>query len=267
MVMISAGSARGQNPANDGARSDAPKFAYEVVSIRPSRSESGGIRFTDDELYFESTTLESLLVPAYNLRGDYVSGAPEWVKSETYEFRAKMDTETAEALKKLPPRERYLEQDRMLAAVLEDRFHLKVKRGQKEIPTYNLVVAKGGLKVNDADPNNTYAKGITVNDKALGAGSMQISSGRMIAQGVSMDMFADNLAGQVERPVEDKTGLKGHYDFTLLWSPEDARNSGNDATAGSIFSALQEQVGLKLEPAKGMTDTIVVEHVERPTAN
>lgn len=242
-------------------------FTYEVVSIRPSRCETGGIRSTDDGIYFECTTLENLMPMAYELRGDYVFSAPDWMKSEPYDIAAKMDSETAKALKKLPQQERALQQDRMMKTVLEDRFHLQVRRGKKEIATYDLVIAKGGLKIKDADPNKTYSDGIIIDNKPAGAGAMHVSSGRMIAQGVSMDMLTANLAGQVESPVNDKTGLKGRYDLTIFWKPEEPLAPASDGLPNSIFTALQEQVGLKLIPSKGITDTVIVEHVERPTPN
>ena len=260
-------SARGQTSSPSGSNNSAKPFAYDVVSIRPHPNDDGSsVQPTKDGVRIVNESLYGLIANAYQVRWDCISGGPGWVESEGYDLSAKMDDETAAALDKLPLKERSQEQAKMLVAVLADRFHLKARRVQKEKSTYQLVLAKNGPKIKPADSNNQYENGIQgPNHKPMGAGAMTMSYGKMVGQSIGMDMFAMNLAGTLDRPVVDKTGLKGKFDITLRWTPEGA--TPVDDSTGDIFFALQEQLGLKLEGTKEMVDTIVIESVDRPTAN
>jgi uncharacterized protein (TIGR03435 family) len=156
----------------------------------------------------------------------------------------------------------------MIVALLKDRFHLLAHIEIKTLPVYDLVIAKGGSKLKeDAVPlSNSTDPGKTPFN--LKPGSFMISDSQMTGVAIPVSMLASNLTFQVERNVIDKTGLTGRYDINLKWTPaEQEGKTENSADAPDLFTALQEQLGLKLEPSKGPVDTLVVDHVEMPTAN
>ena len=101
----------------------------------------------------------------------------------------------------------------------------------------------------------------------MGRGSMRVSNTELSAHDVPLDNLAYSLSGRLSRTVVDKTGLKGNYDLLLTWSPDDGSTASSDSSAPSLFTALQEQLGLRLQPAKGPVETLVVDHVEMPTEN
>ena len=211
------------------------------------------------------------------LRGDNgrLIGAPSWSDSESYDIDAKMEASVADALKKLPPPERQLARQRMLQALLADRFKLVLHTETKEFPVYSLSIAKNGPKLHEAKPDDTYANGYKLpNGKPAGAGFDSDEVGKVTAQGVSIDNFARWLSRQVRRTVVDRTGLTGKYDFALQWAPEESDASGMpdststaDSSGLSIFAALQQQLGLKLESGKGPVEIFVIDHAERPSGN
>jgi uncharacterized protein (TIGR03435 family) len=259
--------ALGQMPSPSESANSAKPFAYDVVSIRPHPNGDGSsIQPAKDGLRIVNISLRNLIVVAYQVRWDCISGGPEWAESDRYDLSAKMDDETAAALETLPLKEQNEKRAKMLVAVLSERFHLKVRMVKKEMPTYQLVPAKNGPKLKAVDGNGQYENGIQgANHKPLGPGALTVSSGKLLAQAIDMRMFAGNLAGIVERPVVDKTELTGKYDILLRWTPEGVATG--DDNFGDIFSALQEQLGLKLESTRELVDAIVIESVERPTAN
>jgi uncharacterized protein (TIGR03435 family) len=271
-------------------------YEYEVVSIKPSKTASGngffrmGMRYTDDGLSAENCPLMFLFQNAYGVNRDRISGAPDWLNSELYDIEAKMDGATAEELKRLSPDEIRTTRQHMLQTLLADRFKLALHRETKELPVYDLVIARGGPKLQEAKPDDKAGKG----DKtawssggplAIGggpAGSKGISAaagggatvsfgGRggnrsMSGKAVTMDGLTATLANLTGRPVLDKTGLTGKYDYKLEYAPQD-NSVEADPTGPSIFTAVQEQLGLKLESGKGPVDVIVIDHVERPSGN
>lgn len=173
----------------------------------------------------------------------------------------------------------------MIQSLLADRFKLKVSHSTRELPVYALVVAKTGPKLHDAKPGDTYPNGIKGPDgrPVGGAGMMRMRPGQLIGQGFSIASLAGLLSQQLGRTVMDQTGLKGNYDFTLQWTSDQRPvampagpvgvSSGadgvppSDSSGPSIFTALQEQLGLKLESTKGPVDIIVIDHIERPSEN
>jgi uncharacterized protein (TIGR03435 family) len=194
-----------------------------------------------------------------------------------------MDAATTEALAKLSQAQRVLAQQQMLQALLADRFQLTVHRETKEGTIYTLVVAKGGPKLQEAKPGDTYPNGVTYPDGThAGAGSMSGSqvTGDLTAQAVPIARLVQSLIQMLGHPVSDKTELKGVYDFKLQFTPDDRLQPPNgaapnarllvppaDSNAPSLFDALQEQLGLKLESGKGPVETLVVDQIEQPTEN
>jgi uncharacterized protein (TIGR03435 family) len=265
-------------PQRAGPTADLPGF--EVTSVKPDKAGEGStILLTADGLTAKRVTVKFLIKEAYGVEDDEITGAPGWLNSETYDVDAKVSSSDLAALGKLDETQRL----RMLQTVLAERFQLKVHRAPKEIPVYALVIAKNGPKLHQAKPGDTYADGIKgPNGKPGGRpGMMTWGRGRLVAQGIPIASLLPPLTQQLERTVLDKTGLKGTYDITLLWTPEDGqapmpnRAEGNrqgngpaaDSSGASIFTAIQEQLGLKLDSQKGQVEGLFIDHVEKPSEN
>ncbi len=221
-----------------------------------------------DRYVAKNMPLAALISSGYGVRMNLIAGLPGWAESTRYDITAKVDEAEAGAMEKMSMKEHAAEQGRLVRALLEERFHLQVKVIEKELPDYELVIAKGGLKIKQADPNNKYQKGVQ-NPDGPGPFGFQVQgvngSTKMTSQGFPFPGFVGNLEGQLDRKVVDKTGLTGKYDFVLQWTPASA--AATDSPWPDLFVALEEQLGLKLVPGKGPTQTAVVEHIERPTEN
>jgi len=279
-LAIAAPIAFGQGNAPQAATA-AP--AFDVVSVKPNKSGSGMMRgmYTADGSTITNMPLNLLVANAYGIKQDLISGVPGWADSTRYDIEAKMDESAAAALKKLPNEQQNAQRQLMMQALLADRFKLKAHRETKEAPIYDLVIAKGGFKLKQADPNDTYANGFKGPDGTPSrAGMMLMGPGRLTAQAIPISNLANNLSGQVHRTVVDKTGLTGKYDIALQWTPDEgsapmfpggAPPPGAppppDPNGPSIFTALQEQLGLRLDATKGPVETLVIDHVEPPSEN
>lgn len=277
-------------------RAQSPSPTFEVVSIKPSHEEMGRVMIRmapGGRFEAHNITLRFLLQEAYGVKDSQISGAPGWVDSERYNVDAKADDSAAG-----DPRRDERSQDRdarqaqfrlMLQAMLADRFKLALHHETKELPEYVLVVAKNGPKIHQTtappvDPANPPGPPTPGGPMPRGAIRM-MGRGDLTVTGVPLPQFADVLSRQIGHLVVDKTGLKGEYDFTLKWTPDEGQGqmfSGAgggpggppgdhppppDASGPSIFAAVQEQLGLKLESQKGPADTIVIDHVEKPSEN
>jgi len=209
-------------------------------------------RTTQDGFFTSGVSVEDLIQGAYELNmPDQISGLPGWAKTNSFDIEAKMDEDTAAAYKKLSRDERGRQQDLMMQAVLAGRFQLKVHHEIRQLPVYDLVIAKDGLKMKPASANASI--------------SWSMGNGRFEGKSVPLDGLVYSLSNDVGRFVIDKTGLTGNYAIALKWTPD-----GQQETADSgpdIFAALEEQLGLKLVPAKGPVDTIVVDRIEKPSPN
>jgi uncharacterized protein (TIGR03435 family) len=231
-----------------------------------------------------AVTVKFLLEQAYGVKDSQVIGAPSWLDSERFDIDAKPDEETGAAFDKLPPDQRRQQLMLMLQSLLADRFKLSLTHETKDLPTYALVVAKNGPKFHEStykppekSPDMPRAPGI---GGPAQAGIMMNGRGQLTTTYGDMNMLADVLSRFVGRPVINKTDLTGRYDFTLKWMPEEGqgpmipgpRSGGDDApppesSGPSIFTAVQDQLGLKLEPQKAPMDVLVIQHVERPSEN
>ena len=209
--------------------------------------------------------LNLLIQDAYDLRTEeQVAGLPAWAGSASFDIQGKMDAETVGALKKLSPLEADAQRRLMMQALLEERFHLKIHHEMKELPTYELVLAKGGSKLKESDPA-AGAPGGSAN-----GGRMNFRGGLMTAQSLSMSNLVTFLSRVLHRQVIDKTGLTGSYDMTLQWTPDEGPApvvNGQPVEAPPLLTAVEEQLGLKLEAKKGPVDTVIVDHVEMPSEN
>lgn len=262
--------------APDGA---APSF--EVATVRSSRADATGTNYhlSTSRFQAENAPLTALIRFAYDIKSDdQLPKDPRWIASERFDVDAKVNDAETEAMTKIPPDQKFLRFRLMLRSLLEDRFKLKVRTSMKELPVYALVVTKDGPKLNSL---NLPSRDQTRRMPTLVGGSR----GELKAGAVSMAMFSRWLSGREEtenRVVIDATGLNGAFDFTLNWTPENRRalqpngagtgsgpvSTGSIDTPGlSLFTALQEQLGLKLESRKAPIEVLVIDHVEQPSPN
>jgi bla regulator protein blaR1 len=223
---------------------------FSIVSIKRSAGTGqSGILYTDDGLVARNAPLMVAVRLAYSRikapDGEFVS-VPDWVRTDPYEIDAKVDVSNVESFQKLT----YAEKNMMLQRLLAEHFGLKVHEQPKEQPGYDLVVAKSGTKLKPSEPG----PGVTLFD-----------SHEMKAKGYALASFTVPLTQIVGRTVRDKTGLQGHYDFNLTWAPQTASDATDSGP--SIFSALEEQLGLKLVPAKVEVMILAIDHVEKPQTN
>jgi bla regulator protein blaR1 len=261
-------------------------YSFEVATVKPGDpgSQQRMLWLGPGKITIKNMPLKELIMFAYNAKStSQILGLPEWANSTTYTIDAKEDEATAKAVDNLPREERNQQVRLMLEGLLEDRFHLKVSHAEKELPVYALVVAKGGPKVKastEVPPANDPFPPDPGRPKGMGRGLMQFGPGSLQANDASMESFASGILSRLpevgDRVVVDKTGLTGKYDFTLKWTPESAPRPGTmEADNGTpqenntpgLFTALEEQLGLKLESQKGSVETLVVDSIERPTPN
>jgi len=252
-------SAHGQDVSPAPIDITAKTLAFEVVSVRPAKPNNcpgmstGG---PPGRYMGRCITLWGMIYNAYEVRSfqDYPPGLPAWADKDRFDIEAKADDDTTAAMKKLSIREQGNMGREMLQSLLAERFKLRVHYDSRVQPVYELVLAKGGFKL----------KPLPADEKP---GGMSGGPGRMTIHGMSFEAFAhfmslSNLAG---RTVVDKTGLTGNYDIDLKWTPDDQQ--GTPDAGPTLFTALEEQLGLKLVPAEGTVETLVVDHVERPSEN
>jgi len=229
--------------------------AYEVVSIRPCKSDDGmSMRITANRLSAKCVTLWGLVYNAFSVRpSDPIPGLPGWASETPFDVEAKMNDEMLAVLQKLPRQEQGEQRHLMLQSLLADRFKLKVHRETKERPIYALVVAKGGFKLKESPASE-------VNNPMSGW-----NPGRIEVRGGSIGNLAFGLSDVLGRVVVDKTGITGKFHITLEWAPDELQ--GTPDAGPSVFTAIQEQLGLKLESTKGPVEILVVDHVEMPSEN
>ena len=269
-VLAGAALAQGQQPAQ------LPTF--EVASVKPNIDASGKMQTVTRPggVYVAvNTPLRLLIADAYigNQPGaiDRVVGGPAWVQSARYDITAKAAREFRPTPPG-PPAEMLL----MIRALLEDRFKLKVHREPRELPAYELVVVRAGatgLRKSDVDCDALFAAGQVTRPEAGIRPRCGVSNGPvgptgdigLIAGAFAMSQFAQFLQ-RVGRPVIDKTGLTGRYDFDLAFAPiaPSTGDTPSDPSRPTIFIALEEQLGLKLQSTKGPLDVIVIDSIEPP---
>ena len=205
----------------------------------------------------ESYTLSGLVKEAYDLQNyqyQWTAATPPLMQSSEilYDITAKAEGDGA------PTRDQFRQ---MLQTLLADRFKLKVHREQVETPVYALIVAKGGPKFKASSPDADPTVHVTCNP---------CSSNYVVTMPRgTMEDLARHLSGAGGRPVVDQTGLAGTFDIKLTYKPEYTRSSGAepDLNLISVFTAVQDQLGLKLEPSKAPIEMLVVDHVEKPSEN
>jgi uncharacterized protein (TIGR03435 family) len=234
---------------------------YEVATIKPSNPDQQGRGFTlqGRHMVARNFTVEGLITLAYNLHAKQVTGGPEWLTTDHYDLDVLPDHEG------LPS----LDQARgIVRKLLADRFALKFHDDTKELSVYVLSVAKTGPKLTKSGSDPSSPPG-------LGG-----PPGRMMVRNASMAEFAQVMQGTLDRPVVDQTGLKDRYDFVLKWTPDESQyggripppNSGDNSASNAdplppLFTAIQEQIGLKLDAMKAPAKVMVIESVAKPSEN
>ena len=260
-VLAQSAAAPGRGAAQPAsATPQRPSFEVAAIKLNHSGSRSGGYRWGGERFTVTNMRLKTLIEIAYDLKDFQVSGGPAWIGSDGYDIDAK----TGDSLIKLPGSERTAQTRLMLQSLLADRFKLVLHQEMKTLTVYKLVVAKNGSKLNAATGRTGWSDG----------------NGQIKAQAITTATLAEILSSQLERNVVDETNLPGRYDISLRWSPDNGAAPPDtptavaqggarqpDAAAISIFTAIQEQLGLKLESAKAPVETLVVVQVERPSEN
>jgi uncharacterized protein (TIGR03435 family) len=239
-------------------------LAFDVVSIKPNKSGniSGGANFTPNGFSAVNMPLSPFIYRKFPSR--LVYGIPAWTQSERYDVEARVAGSDLAAFHNASK----AELSDMLQAALEERLKLKSHTETRELPMFTLVAAKSGSKLK-AQTEEITTRTPPPNTVNLGGGLyLSTSSGpstQIIGQGASITRLLDYIAPTpgIDRLIVDKTGMTGKYDFTLSWSP----SNNPDSSGLSIFTALPEQLGLKLEPTKGPVQVLVIDHIERPTEN
>lgn len=274
-----------------------PLPSFEVATIKPA-SDHGFIpsKTTPAESRTINVTARNLIEQAYQIpwtlsSNDRVLGGPGWIDSNRYDIDARIDESLSAALEKMPNDKRREQTNLMMQSLLADRFKLKVHFEFRELPVFALMVAKGGPKLTPAGelPSST-GEGEPTTDVAYLPRAENIRKGifvsydgrlaEMTSKRETLDDLVHWLAGYSEiggRTVLNQTGLTGNYDFKLRWARERLATQGPEEPQGpvpsgdpdgpSLFTALQEQLGLKLIPTKGPVEVLVIDHIELPSAN
>lgn len=257
----------------------APVFLSSSIknsSIKPDNSGNEMFRmfFTPDGFSASGATLQMLLRGAYGIEDRQISGAPDWLNSQKYDIEAKADKSVIAELNQLSEDQHMLANQRMLQTLLADRFKLILHPDTRDLEFHTLVVAENGPKLQQSkagDPDPNEIKGPD-GQAHRAARLFRMGKGELTAQNVRMAEFVRLLSQQLGGTVVDKTGLTGSYDFTLQWKPAESGQQSedtpqSDSSEPSIFTAIQEQLGLKLESQKGPVQTLVIDHVEKPSEN
>jgi uncharacterized protein (TIGR03435 family) len=238
--------------------------AFEVASIHLSPPSTDGHHHIWSDVHKSqfrtgNLSIRDLIQFAYNLPESQILGGPDWLDTTMYDIDAKSAPEVDARLKALSANEAAQQKRLMVQALLRDRFALATHQESRELPVYNLVLAKGGPRFQPSDKNGTT-----------------IDTGRSLlhVQGSddTLGLLARELAQSLDRIVVNKTGLAGRYDLILRWTPDDAPppllNGAPDPNAPpGLFTAIQEQLGLKLETGKAPVPVLVIDRISPPTDN
>ena len=216
---------------------------FEVASIKPSAQDPGhsGMKTGHSRLTAENVTLKRCIMGAYGVGPSLIFGGPDWLDTDRFQIDAK----TAE------PTEKDNEFMAMLQTLLAERFHLAIHRETRTVQAYVLEIARGGPKLEKASDG--------------AEGKTDAYRNGMRAQATTMDHFAEVLSRHVDYPVVNRTGLDGSFNLKLEWTPDSVKGEPNGGPA--LFTAIQEQLGLRLRAQKVPLQVIVIDRAERPSEN
>lgn len=248
-----------QSPKTNGTAEKLPPMppnahpTFEVAAIRPSDPNDPrapyGWSFESEgrRIQCKQATLLDILSWAYALQGKQIVGGPEWLRKDRYDISGIPD---------VPGDPDFLQAQGMFKKLLADRFHLTLHKETRDMPVYALTVAKGGPLLKIADPQEPVN---TANSGSTSQRTLRFTN-------MSMQNFATNLNFYEDRPVIDRTALHGHYDFTLKWT-YDLSAEDESGAPPSLFTALREQLGLRMDAVRGPAEVLVIDTVERPSEN
>jgi len=224
---------------------------WEVVTIRLAdpNDRVSHINIEGRRVMVEHEPVEAILKFAYGVQDSQIVGGPEWMKTERWDVSGVPDAADKPNLPQLQS---------MMRKLLTERFGLKLHREQREMPVFALMVAKGGPKMEESTGNpdaGPSSDGVVSN----GIETHQYTNASMPDLALMLTIYGD-------RPIVDQTGLLGRYSFQLRWTHDETQTTAPDAPPG-LFTAMQEQIGLKLKPMRAPADVLVVDAVERPSAN
>lgn len=223
---------------------------FEVASVKPSNADPGsssGIGTRHGRLDANNVTLKRCIMSAYGVGPLQISGGPNWLESDRFEISAKAD----------PPIDDDAVLMVMLQSLLAERFKLVLHRESRTISALVLEIAKNGPKLEKAEA------GESITDTSTSNTGVTID-----VHNTGMESFARVLARNMDLPVVNHTGLEGIFNFRLHWAPESNRPGDGGATEGaSVFTAIQEQLGLRLRSQKAQVEILVVDHAEKPSDN
>jgi uncharacterized protein (TIGR03435 family) len=225
----------------------APKRAFEVASIKPSKADvsSSGINSGNGRIYGYNVTLKRCIMGAYAVGPNQIIGGPDWLDSERFEITAKAEEAVSDRILMT-----------MLQTLLTERFKLALHREVKPTDAYVLELRNNAPKLEKGD-----GQGATTNN----------GRGHIVATNASMDRFAEILSRQMDRPVMNHTGLEGVFNLTLQWTPDGTKpvkpEDGAAIEGPSVFTAVEEQLGLRLRAQKVPVEVLVIDHAEKPEPN
>lgn len=225
--------------------------SFEVATIKPTdpSDRSTGFHLDGQRIWIENVSLDKMLTFAFDVHAEQIVGAPSWFATENFDIQGIPDVAGQPDVKQMKS---------MLRKLLTDRLQFKFHHAQQELPIYAIRAAKGGPKLTKSDDQN-----------ALQSDNNQRSAGQitMTARNMPMASFVTELDFFMDRPVIDQTNLTGKWDFTWRWTQDETRVSSDPNPAPGLFTAIQEQLGLKIEAIKAPIDVLVIDHAERPSAN
>jgi uncharacterized protein (TIGR03435 family) len=248
------GDAAWEIPKADAAMAKDADPDWEVVTVkardRSDTNNAESMNMQGRQLVIANRTVEGMLAFAYGVQKVQIVGAPGWIETERWDVHGLPDVPGHPSLRQTQS---------LIRKLLAERFGLKLHRETKELAVYAVTVAKGGEKMarSAGDPNGTPDENERSNG---GVVTMRMTN-------MSMSEFAPDLGYFLGRPAVDQTGLTGRYDFQLKWTADESRAPADGSAPPGLFTAIQEQIGLKLEPVKAQTEVLVVDAVERPSAN
>lgn len=241
------------------------RLSFEVASIKPDTSGRPGMKWTPGVALHTSMTnitLKALIRRAFGMGDFQIFGDPNWINTKRYDIEADVDESLLQQLHKLPADQQLHELQLMEQLLLADRFKMKVTHQTRELPLTKLVVTKNVSRLGQP-ADQPFAATPTDGITATAGDDGEV---KLAGTNATLDNLADVLSRLLDQVVENDTGLKGNYTFVLAWT--DAMLPGSNAGSGpSLQTALEDELGLKMESTKGPVDTINIDHIEEPTPN
>jgi uncharacterized protein (TIGR03435 family) len=264
-----------------------PKPSFEVASIKPTTARGPVNTSPGGEYVAAGQPLKALIALSHRIRGFQVLGGPAWVGTDLWEIQAKAPEGRVPARSTQRDLNKPDVMDLMLQSLLEDRFQLKLHQETRQLPVYELVVAKGGPKLTLSEnqgpilprdpsaPIRRQPNGLPEMIRGMYSigGFGTVPGGRKFeGKAIALSALINQLIGMMNRPIIDKTNLTGLYDIKLEWIPDNLQATPGgppapDSEGPTLTTAIQEQLGLRLESTKGPVEVIVIDSVQRPTEN